>query len=43
MSEDKRRPHRGRRAKKKKAYEKGSIMIQVSASKGQIFYLEEDT
>ena len=31
------------RAKKNKVYEKGNIIIQVSASKGQIFYLEEDT
>ena len=27
------------RAKKNKVYEKGNIIIQVSASKGQIFYL----
>ena len=31
------------RAKKNKVYEKGNIIIQVSASKGQIFYLEEKT
>ena len=31
------------RAKKNKVYNKGNIIIQVSASKGQIFYLEEDT
>ena len=31
------------RAKKNKVYYKGNIIIQVSASKGQIFYLEEDT
>lgn len=31
------------RAKKNKVYEKSNIIIQVSASKGQIFYLEEDT
>lgn len=28
------------KAKKDKQYEKGNIIIQVSASKGQIFYLE---
>lgn len=31
------------RVKKNKIYKKGNIIIQVSASKGQIFYLEEDT
>ncbi len=31
------------RAKKDKIYNKGNIIIQVSASKGQIFYLEQDT
>lgn len=31
------------RAKKNKVYNKGNIIIQVSASNGQIFYLEEDT
>lgn len=29
------------RAKKDKIYDEGNIIIQVSASKGQIFYLEE--
>ena len=31
------------RAKKDKIYNKGNIIIQVSASKGQIFYLDHDT
>lgn len=31
------------RAKKNKIYEKGNIIIQVSASKGQIFYLNNNT
>lgn len=31
------------RAKKNKVYKKGNIIIQVSASKGQIFYLNQDT
>ncbi len=31
------------RAKKDKIYNKGNIIIQVSASKGQIFYLDQDT
>lgn len=31
------------RAKKDKIYNKGNIIIQVSASKGQIFYLEQNT
>lgn len=31
------------RAKKDKIYNKGNIIIQVSASRGQIFYLEQDT
>lgn len=31
------------RAKKDKIYYKGNIIIQVSASKGQIFYLDHDT
>ena len=31
------------RAKKNKIYDKGNIIIQVSASKGQIFYLDHDT
>ena len=31
------------RAKKDKIYSKGNIIIQVSASKGQIFYLDHDT
>ena len=31
------------RAKKNKIYEKGNIIIQVSASKGQIFYLDKNT
>jgi len=31
------------RAKKNKVYSEGNIIIQVSASKGQIFYLNQDT
>lgn len=31
------------RAKKDKIYNEGNIIIQVSASKGQIFYLDQDT
>ncbi len=31
------------RAKKDKIYNKGNIIIQVSANKGQIFYLDEGT
>lgn len=31
------------RAKKDKIYNKGNIIIQVSASKGQIFYLDQHT
>lgn len=31
------------RAKKNKVYEKGNIIIQVSVSKGQTFYLEKNT
>ena len=31
------------RAKKDKIYNKGNIIIQLSASKGQIFYLDHDT
>lgn len=30
------------RAKKNKIYSKGDILIQMSATKGQVFYLEED-
>ncbi len=31
------------KAKENKIYNKGNIIIQVSASKGQIFYLDQDT